>query len=77
MHFTLDNNRDNKLTNAKEKLKTHIKYTGHKDVTTQYGRLVEKQLIVNNTERRYVIQIPTHDIQIGLLIFYHGSRGTA
>jgi poly(3-hydroxybutyrate) depolymerase len=84
MHFILNSDRGNNITKtpySEKKLETHRKYHGYKDITTQYGRLIEKSIIINSKEQQYIVHsVGVNDEQslgkLGLLLFYHGSRGT-
>jgi poly(3-hydroxybutyrate) depolymerase len=81
MHFILENDRGhnfNKTPYSEEILERHVKYYGCKDVTTQYGRLIEKSLIINSKDRQYIVHEYNNQLteRLGLLLFYHGSRGT-
>lgn len=52
-------------------------YYNAKQITTQYGTLVEETLVINNQQRSFVIHIPTDSTSKDMLLFYHGSRGNA
>ena len=54
MYFELDNDRGHNITNFphfEEKLENHIKYLGHTEINTQYGKLTEKSI----GNRTYII----------------------
>jgi len=77
MYYKLDDNRGHNISNItsfEEKLETHIKYLEHKNINTQYGKLIEKTI----KNRKYIVHEHNNSMSeiLGVLLFYHGSRGT-
>lgn len=68
MYLTLNSDRGG---NSTRELELSHKYLNHKEINTQYGKLVQKD--INN--RHYVV-LKTDNAK-GILMYYHGSRGNA
>ena len=71
----LDPNRGNDDT---KELELCSKYLGRDEVVTQYGKVIRRNIRVDNHDRYYLILEPELvDENTGLLIYYHGSRDDA
>lgn len=67
------------LFNNRESAQTELsickEYINLDEITTQYGTLKRKNIVIDNHKRHYIIFLP--DNPTGILVYYHGSRGNA